>query len=209
MEIGCGNGESAEHLASKFEINIDATDFADEMIAAAAKRVGHRSNLLGTVDFQVADIKNHETEKRYDLIFSQRSLINLDSWEEQRKAILKILGWLNPGGRFVMCENSIDGLDQINDYRRVFGLADILPPWHNRYFIEDEVSSIDVSGVSFENLVSFSSTYYFLSRVVNAALSAQKGENPAYDSPINQLALDLPAINSAGQTKLWVWKRTG
>ena len=207
FEVGCGNGESAEHFASKYKISIDATDFAEKMIAAATERIALRKDHLGEIKFQVADIRNFNTDKRYDLIYSQRSLINLDSWDEQRHAILKILGWLKPGGRFVMCENSLDGLGQINLYRKALGLEDILPPWHNRYFIEAEVATVSLSGVNLEALVSFSSTYYFLSRVVNAALAAQKGESPVYDSPINQLAFGLPPINNAGQTKLWVWRR--
>jgi SAM-dependent methyltransferase len=207
LEVGCGNGESAEYFASKFKVNIDATDFAEKMVAAATARVEGRKDLPGTIKFQVADIRNFETDVKYDLIYSQRSLINLDSWQEQQCAIEKILSWLKPGGRFVMCENSFDGLSQINSYRDAVGLADVTPPWHNRYFIEAEVATVSSPGVEFEELVPFSSTYYFLSRVVNAALAAQKGEAPDYDSPINLLALKLPPINGAGQTKLWVWRR--
>ena len=206
LEIGCGNGESAEYFASKFKVNIDATDFAEKMVTAATERVNLRESLLGKVNFQVADIRNFDTDKKYDLIYSQRSLINLDSWQEQQLAIVKILDWLKPGGSFVMCENSLDGLNQINFYRKALGLEDILPPWHNQYFREAEVETIQVQGVSLQ-LISFSSTYYFLSRVVNAALASQKGETPAYDSPINHLAFKLPSINSAGQTKLWVWRK--
>lgn len=206
LEVGCGNGESAEYFASKFKISIDATDFAERMVAAASERVELRNNLLGEVRFEVADIRNYETHVKYDLIYSQRALINLDSWAEQQLAIIKILSWLKPGGRFVMCENSLDGLSQINYYRKALGLEDIPPPWHNQYFIEAEIAALRVTGVVLEEVVPISSTYYFLSRVVNAALAAQKGETPAYDSPINLLALGLPPINNAGQTKLWVWR---
>ena len=207
LEVGCGNGETAEYFASKFKISIHAIDFAEKMVSAAKKRIENRKDLLGKVDFQVADIRVLDMSTKFDLIYSQRSLINLDTWSEQWLAIIKILGWLKPGGRFVMCENSLDGLNQINAYRKALSLPDILPPWHNRYLIESEVASLKVSSVELEKIVSFSSTYYFLSRVVNAALAAHNGKSPTYDSPINQLALNLPSINNAGQTKLWVWRK--
>jgi ubiquinone/menaquinone biosynthesis C-methylase UbiE len=206
LEVGCGNGESAEYFASKFKISIDAIDFAEKMVTVAIERLKLRKDLLGKVSFQVADIREFNTDLKYDLIYCQRSLINLDSWPEQQHAIEKILGWLTPGGRFVMCENSLDGLNQINSYRNALDMEDILPPWHNQYLEEAEVAKVNIAGVKLEEIVSFSSTYYFLSRVVNAALAAQMGESPAYDSPINLLAMNLPPINNAGQTKLWVWK---
>ena len=35
LEVGCGNGETAEYFASKFKITIYATDFAEKMVSAA------------------------------------------------------------------------------------------------------------------------------------------------------------------------------
>ena len=56
-------------------------------------------------------------------------------------------------------------------------------------------------------MVYHSSTYYFLSRVVNAWLAAKEGKEPDYNSPVNELALHLPAIGDMGQGRTWVWKR--
>ena len=53
----------------------------------------------------------------------------------------------------------------------------------------------------------YSSTYYFLSRVVNAAVAAEAGEDPDYDSFINRLALKLPPMGDMGQGKIWLWRR--
>lgn len=51
------------------------------------------------------------------------------------------------------------------------------------------------------------STYYLLSRLINAKLAAQEGREPAYDSPINQMTLRLPVIGNFGQHRLWVIRK--
>ncbi len=207
FEIGCGNGESALYFGSRFQVSIDAMDFAANMITVAMNAQEQALCLRGQLKFVVGDIRHYETSSRYDLIYCQRALINLGSWEEQEKAIRRILSWLNIGGLFLMCENSSNGLEKINNYRRAVGLTPVEPPWHNKYFLEAEVASIRVPGIVLDRVDSFSSTYYFLSRVVNAALAAEAGKEPNYEDPINHLALKLPAINDCGQTKLWVWRR--
>lgn len=207
LEVGCGNGESAMHFASLFDVRIDAIDFSEGMISAANSVLEKSPELMDRVKFSVADIKTYSTDSRYDLIYSQRSLINLDTWQEQKDAIEKILGWLAPRGRFLMCENSSDGLAKINSYRVALGLPAIDPPWHNRYFVEKEIEQVCVPNCRLEVVDSFSSTYYFLSRIINAALAKQAGEEPKYESPINLMALQLPPINDCGQTKLWMWRR--
>jgi len=89
------------------------------------------------------------------------------------------------------------------------GLAPIAPPTHNRYLREDEVAALRLPGLSLTDVRYFTSTYHFLSRVVNAALAAERGEEPTYDSPINRLALRLPGdlVPNLGQGVAWVWKR--
>jgi SAM-dependent methyltransferase len=206
LEVGCGNGETAIELAEQFDIKIDAFDFSDQMVAAANERT-RGSRCAARVHFSVADVRNFRPQRAYDIVYSERSLINLDSWEEQRAAIERILGWLKPSGAFLMCENSVDGLERINEYRRALDLPDITPPWHNTYFREENLRSVNVAGVALADILPFSSTYYFLSRVVNAALAAQAGQQPSYDSPVNRLALKLPPIGDFAQTKLWIWRR--
>ncbi len=207
LEIGCGNGQSALYLAQRFDIKIHATDFSEEMIAAANASLKSNLKLAEKVTFSVADIRDFQTTNKYDIIYSQRSLINLDSWVEQKSAIEKILNWLSPSGRFLMCENSRDGLEKINEYRKALDLGEIKAPWHNNYLNERDVAAVSVKGCLLDAVYPFSSTYYFLSRVINAALAAQVNEDPSYDSAVNKLALRLPPISDCGQTKLWVWRK--
>lgn len=207
LEVGCGNGFTAIEFARRFDVDIHGIDFSEEMIKVAQKRAGEVS-LKGKVRFEVADVGNLPgADSNYDLVYTERVLINLPDWPAQVKAIRDIASRLKPGGRYLMCENSQDGLDRINELREACGLAVVTPPWHNHYLHDDEVAALVIDGVKLAEVECYSSTYYFVSRVVNAWLSAQAGEEPRYDAKVNQLALLLPSIGEFGQGKLWVWEK--
>jgi hypothetical protein len=145
---------------------------------------------------------------KFDMIYTERTLINLPDWSTQSKAIADISKLLVESGRYVMCESSQDGLDSINSLRQKLGLNLITPPWHNRYLKDAEVAKLAIPGIKLEEVRDFSSTYYFLSRVVNVWMAAREGKEPEYDAPVNQLALELPAFGNIGQTRIWAWRKT-
>lgn len=208
LDFGCGNGITMNYLAKKYDISIVGIDFSPNMISEAKKlsqQEGTGSNLRYIVG-------NEETlqsmNEKFDIIYSERALINLDSWEKQKQTILHLCSLLKTEGKYVMCESSFDGLQQINELRKIFNLEQITPPWHNRYFREEEVEDLSKSEkINLVEINHFSSTYYFLSRVINAALASQNNKAPSYDSPLNKLALSLPPIGEMGQGKIWVWEQ--
>jgi ubiquinone/menaquinone biosynthesis C-methylase UbiE len=209
LEIGCGNGCTALEIAERFEVDIRAMDFAEAMIQQAARLAAGRA-LRGRVGFEVGDVLAlADTGARYDLVYTERALINLPDFAAQAKAIAGIMALVAGGGAYVMCENSQDGLDRLNALRQDAGLNPISPPWHNRYFRDADLERLAIPGARLERVDDYSSTYYFLSRVVNAWDAAQRGVEPRYDSPINQLALRLPSIGQMGQGRVWLWRRTG
>ena len=122
-------------------------------------------------------------------------------------AATKINELLAEEGLYVMCENSQDGLDRINSLRERVNLPVINPPWHNRYLRDAEVEQLRLTGAKLEAINDYSSTYYFLSRVVNACVAAQEGRDPEYNAPLNRLALRLPPIGDLGQGRIWLWRR--
>lgn len=206
-EFGCGNGMTAIEFAQRFDIHIDAFDFSPAMIEAArlaAKeaRVDHR------IDFEVADVQDQPRLKQlYDVIYTERMLINLQSWEMQERAIRYFAGNLKPGGRLLLCENSVDGLGKLNQLREMVGLDPITSPWHNCYLSDATVEGLHGDGLTLVAVEPFSATYYFLSRVVNAWLAKQEGVEPAYDAPVNKLAFSLPPFGDCAQGKLWIFEK--
>jgi ubiquinone/menaquinone biosynthesis C-methylase UbiE len=207
LEVGCGNGITAIEAAKRFNVDITGIDYAEEMITAA-RGLAEGQSYKGKLRFAVGDLNSMEDiAGGFDLIYTERVLINLESWDAQRNAIARITRLLKKGGLYVMCEHSQDGLDRINELRAASGLAKIDPPWHNRYFRDGELETFSEPGVQLEGINYFSSTYYFISRVVNAWLSAREGKEPDYDAPINQLAMSLPSIAQFGQGRIWLWRR--
>ena len=91
--------------------------------------------------------------------------------------------------------------------RKKINLPEIQEPWHNNYIDEERLDgeSLDLTLI---DKIYFSSTYYFLSRIVNAHLSNLNNEKPSYDSPINKLALKLPYFGETAQSVLWIWEKS-
>jgi ubiquinone/menaquinone biosynthesis C-methylase UbiE len=208
LDVGCGNGVTAIELARRRAVQLTGVDYAEELLAAA-RDLADGQPLRGTLHFETGDVRSLAGyARRFDLVYTERTLINLPDWPAQKAAITGLVGCLDIGGRYVMCENSQDGIDKINDFRARVGLAKITPPWHNRYLRDDELSELSFPGVAFEGVEYYSATYYFLSRVVNAWLAAQEGKEPSYEAPINQLALWLPPLGEFGQGRIWKWRRT-
>jgi ubiquinone/menaquinone biosynthesis C-methylase UbiE len=207
IDIGCGNGITAIHLAEQYSVEVLGLDFAEEMVIASRDRAAGRS-LKGTVRFEKGDVQDLSgISDRFDLAYTERTIINLPDWDAQKKAIVGITNLLVEEGSYVMCEHSHEGLCKINSLRKRLGLSEIAPPWHNRYIREHEVEQVDFPGVSLDSIVDFSSTYYFLSRLVNAWIASQEGKEPEYEAPINQLALELPSFGDIGQGKIWLWRK--
>ena len=207
LDVGCGNGITAIAVAQKFEVRFTALDYADEMVRYARAQAA-QAELKGSLAFSTGDVRQLPGHLGlFDVIISERVLINLNSWEEQQKAITDIAAHLKQRGTYVMCENSIEGLDSINALRVAADLPPIAPPWHNCYLSQAKLAEFNPAGLRLVDVRHIASTYALLSRVVNAWLAKQEGCEPSYDAPANTLALKLPAIGDFGQTKIWVWRK--
>ena len=87
-----------------------------------------------------------------------------------------------------------------------FDLERIEEPWHNTYIDEEKLDTEDIKLTLFKK-VNFSSTYYFLSRVVNAHISKLDKLEPDYNSEINRMALKIPSFGNLSQSLLWIWNK--
>ena len=208
VDAGCGNAITAVFLKKQRPgLTISGFDNSEEMVSASrryAKKEG------ADISFSEASVLDWTPETPPDVVYSERTIVNLPDWDAQRAAILRIIQNLKPGGTYLMMENCQDSVHMLNLWRQSLGLSEIKPPWHNRYMRDAEVAAIAHNAWGkLETIIEYSSMYYFLSRVVNAWQAKQENKKTEYDSPINELALKVPPSgipNLPGQGRLWVWK---
>ncbi len=203
LDIGCGDGETTAAIARTFpSAKFHGIDFSAEMIDLAKPKSGGERITFSTGD--VRSLREHFQPGWFDVIITNRCLINLLNRDEQYDAVEQISACLCGGGYFIGTENFIGGQSAMNALRQSLGLKEIPIRWHNLYF--DEKEFLDRAGRLFERveLINFSSTYYLVTRVVYSALCKAEGTEPTYDHPIYGIATSLPPSGDFSPIKLIV-----
>ncbi len=206
LEIGCGNGYTAEEIINKLNLtSFIGIDFCEDFIRLANSR-----NLKNAI-FQFGDVLNLEFKDwTFDIIFTERCLINLDTWDKEQKAFNEIRRILKPGGYYIMIESFTDGLENLNEARSVVGLNSIPQPFHNLYF--DKEKFIHFIKDKFEILntdpptENFLSSYYFGCRVLYPALIEGK-KDLVYNNKFIEFFKYLPAYGDYGTIKMFILKK--
>ena len=205
LDIGCGNGLTLLKLVQEKGCTGVGIDFSPEMIGLAQQTV-REHGFEDKLSFCVGRVEALESELgQFDIVLTERCLQNLDDGIMQHEAFLGIMKHVRIGGRYFMIEGFIEGLESINELRCSLGLEKIDPPWHNVFLNEESVKNWATPEYVLEEIYPFSSTYYFLSRVVYAKIAYDKGQELRYDSDINLVSCKLPPIGNFGPTRLYQW----
>jgi SAM-dependent methyltransferase len=218
LEVGCGNGVNCIELAKQFpHIRLDGVDYIPEMIAAAEANT--RTDVLqDRLRFWVGDALNVANiaglKPRYDIVFTDRCLINLNSVELQKEGIRALASKVRAGGYLLMIENSMTSYREQNRCRRLLNLPERVPPDFNLFFDEDEIrpylAALDLRLTDIED---FSSLHDL---ILYALIPATNGGHVDYDHSLVQAAAELskklsasnPSIfGSFGQNRFFVCKK--
>ncbi len=213
LDIGCGNGFSTIRFARRFpRATFVGVDYSPQLIHFANTSLAkERRALRKRIQFiegdvlalqKIAALKN----KTFDFVVSERCLINLLNWEQQRQALLSLKKYLKRNGRIVLCENTQEGLARLNQLRRTVDLPDIKVRWHNYYMPQRKFLSFAKEHFSIEETNNIGSLYYIISRVVYAKLCAMKKQEPKYLHPINQIASQLPSLGEYSPNYIFLLK---
>ena len=199
LEIGCGNGYVAEQLSQELNIPIKGIDFCKEFIEIAKQRKAP------LVFFSVGNVLElNYPDDTFDIIFTERCLINLETWENQQKALENIWRKLKPGGKYIMIESFRDGLENLNQARAVIGLEPIPETFHNLFFEKNDFLHSIEDKFETETHQKFMSSYFFGSRVIYPALAPG---DLKYNNKFIEFFRDLPAYGNYSHLQLYVLKK--
>ena len=207
FDLGCGNGSFLKDLSKfkKFK-KIAGLDISHNMISECKKQNLKNSKFLVS---DIEKISDFENLGKFDCVTSKRCLINLLSSKKQFLVINKIAKFLKKGGTYFACESSSIALKNINLFRKKVGLKDIKPPWHNLYINDQILIKQKFKNLKLVKIHNFTSTYYFVSRVVNALVCKEKKVNPKNSDLISTVAwkLDQSLEPDFSQTKVYEFKK--
>ncbi|MDP2633040.1 MAG: class I SAM-dependent methyltransferase [Candidatus Curtissbacteria bacterium] len=162
VDIGCGDGEATAVYSQKVKkcTGYELSSFLRKKAAETIKRSGLKNTTIKAGDI----LKMKKIPEKPDVVVTQRLLINLASWNEQKEAIENIYRMLKPGGLYIMIENTNDAYLALNDMRHQVGLQAIPIHWHNLFFDYDELMSFIKDKFQLLNFHDFG-LYYFLTRI--------------------------------------------
>ncbi len=214
LDVGCGNGYSSISFANLYDSNFFGIDNSQNMIDAARDLLKDETNLKGTVEFNLGDVLNLNLKpESYDVIITERLLINLPTWEDQMNAIKSLHHLLKKGGKFLMMEATKQGVDRLNETRKKVNLEPIphstqINWWINRF---DENNIEEFLSELFEIVeVQRFGLYFFISRVLYP-LSILP-EKPKFDSKLNEIARQVSLalgtdFNKLGHSTFFVLRK--
>ena len=167
LDLGCGNGYTLNIVASTYpKKDFFGLDFTPELVSVT------KSIKSPNCEVKEGDARRMPFQDSFfDAVYTQRCLINILDWEEQKIALQEIHRILKPGGRYLMIECFTDGWINYNRARKECGLDEIKVAYHNRY-IEKGLFMKVVEGmfsIVQEHLFRFNflSSHYFVSRVLH------------------------------------------
>ena len=211
LDVGCGNGIKGIELAKRIGCSYVGVDYAETMVKDAKAMLQQEQHMLrGDVQFLHGDIlsENFVTREMFDVVTTARCLINLGSLENQVIAVKKMHSLLKSSGMYLMFENSFQPLENINAVRKEFALSPIEVRWHNNYIDEMAFFPLIKQHFSLVATVNYASTYFLISRTLNALLTLPGGEID-YMSTLNHLAARLPPLGDYAPAKLFVLQKIG
>lgn len=211
LDLGCGDGYSTVAVAEGIDgFSFLGIDYSESMINSAQERLNEVPALQSRVRFMVGDaihIGEICAGQKFDLVISDRVLINLETVDVQYNTMAQIAELLREDGYYLAIENFVEGQKVLNETRRSMGLSEIPVRWHNLFFRKNEFIEHAKESFDLLELKEFASSYYFATRVIYSRMCQMLGEEPDYHHSIHQLAGELPCIGNFSPVKLAVLRK--
>ena len=215
LEVGCGNGFNCFPLAQKFSTyTFTGVDYIEEMVAnaKASQAANASSKNLTFYQGNILELEKHSgLDLTYDVIFTDRCLINLNTPELQEAALDQLWKKLKPTGHLILIENIQHTHSQQNDLRESLGLGRRIPDSFNLFI--DEARLLDYAASKLELLKQedFACLHDVVLYVLVPALNEGRVD---YDHPmvskVTEMLLANPELaqsfNNYGQNRLYLFR---
>lgn len=185
LDVGCGNGQRTRIFAKYVKEKVLGIDYAEEMIKQAKSLKNNK------VNFVVANTLNFNTDEKFDVIVSCRSIINQSSTQNQLKLFKKLHSMLKKNGHLIIAEASVEGLCRLNKLRRTFGLKPIDEHWFNKHICEKQVFP-KIKKLFFIKKIKRLGMFYVIARVIHPAY-VFPNEAPR-ESPLNVIGKKMQIL---------------
>jgi SAM-dependent methyltransferase len=211
LDLGCGTGYLGVVLVQSHpDLNYLGVDYSHSAIVYANKRVDDLK-LKGNIKFLEANAVGIDKLDLgfFDVVITERLLINLGSKENQIACVESIGNVLKPGGFWLMLEGTVEGWEKLNSFRKLYGLYEIGNHWTQTKIIEREfIPYLYKKGYSVVKRQCFG-MYYFLSRIVHPL--AIRPEEPQYSDTFNEIAVEIakhiPDFQEIGHLRCYILQK--
>lgn len=218
LEVGCGNGHNLIPLAKAMgDFQFLGLDYSEKMISNAIR---YRDiSEVENVEFDVANVleltsSQSLSEKSFDVVFTDRCLINLNSLELQQQGISQLVENVKKGGYLIIIENILDSYEQQNECREALGLSRRTPDGYNLFFDEKTlINYFNDLKLTLVDQYCFASLHDLLLYVLVPAINGGKVD---YEHPIIQAAsqllqsgdvVDNSQFGEFGQNKIYILRK--
>jgi SAM-dependent methyltransferase len=173
LELGCGNAYLLSLIQKNYPgILQTGLEFSPELCSIAQARKLPYTKILH------ADMRKIEEFPHglYDIVITQRSVINLSNWEEQKRVLKTIYQKLNFPGRYICVESYMEPWRDLNTARKEVHLPPLKPSIQNVY-LKDKSRKLLLKLGLFKRRTNISenalSSHFFHSRVIHPLIRPQ------------------------------------
>lgn len=209
VDVGCGNGYTLSEIAQKYPGNkFVGIEKNEELRRIAYDRFERPDEHVYAGDI-LADLA--EKFGGFDVVLSQRVIINLLDETDQRVAIRNLRNLVKENGILILLECFESGLKNLNEARAEYGLSEMRPSFHNMY-LRESILDEELTGCERESGPSipqenFLSSHYYITRVLHD-LSLQGKPFIRNSHFVRFLSDAVPkTIGNYSPIKLYVYRR--
>jgi SAM-dependent methyltransferase len=217
LEVGCGNGYNCLRLMALLpRFTFTGVDFIAEMVASANElksQLGDANTLTfleGNIQ-HLADVRG--LKDQYDITFTDRCLINLNTHELQIAAFEQLIQKTRDGGYVILIENVISTYQRQNELRERLGMQKRTPDKFNLFLDEERFLAFASKHADLVLRRDFASLHDIILYVLIPAINGGKVD---YDHPLvaatTSLLLSSPeafsdSFGDFGQNRLYFFKK--